>query len=463
MRNETAVFQNRRVTKADLCKKGRKAGLIAESRLGTLPTSTKAFLDVKVPAQTGHAMTFFQKRRNLKHAKELLHHCHAVRHMRRDVLPADALASLATAISGLATARQGRDFAALERALREAEAAATAANPPRALPHLRELTETLVVAFGVAMAFRAYFFQPFKIPTGSMQPTLYGHHSVGRSPDGTPVEPTRFDRLPMKPLKWLFTGKWYNEIIATDAGSVVVSADRANAPGYVTVTVRGKRHKVPQDAYDRDELSIRGYQRVREAGMADAGGHRIEIIGRGMAQSGDRIWAGYQTFGDHVFVNRMKWNFFPPRRGQIMVFGTDGIPDLNPGEHYIKRLVGLPGETLSVRSPYLTVDGEPVTSPETVLRIAEKREAWKNGPRYLGYALTGHAEFMSQIRRIAVRCPLGMEGDVMTLGSDQFLPMGDNTANSFDGRYWGAVPRRRLVGPASCIYWPFSPRWGRVD
>lgn len=408
-------------------------------------------------------MTFLQRHRLRKHADEMLRHCQGVRHMRRDLLSDTVLTRLSAAIDGLTAARRDRAGASLQEAVARAEEAVAAANPPRALPQMRELAETLVVAFGVAMAFRAYFFQPFKIPTGSMQPTLYGHHSVGRTADGAPVEPTWLDHMPLKPLKWLITGEWYDEIVVREGGSVVVSADRARAPGYVTVAVRGRRHKLPHDAFEAGELRIRDLQRVQETAMADSGGTSIDILGRGTALRGDRIWSGYRTFGDHVFVNRMKWYFFPPRRGQIMVFSTDGIADLNAGEHYIKRLAGLPGETVGMRPPFLTVDGREVTAPESVLRVAERRAAWPGGPRYLGYKLTGYAHFPSQVRRMRVRCPLGVEGDALTLGADEFLALGDNTANSFDGRYWGPVPRRRLVGPASCIYWPFSPRWGRVD
>jgi signal peptidase I len=406
-------------------------------------------------------MTFFKTRARRKHAKELLHHCHALRHMRRDILPADVLARLSAAIDGLAATWQGPDAAALAAAVKEAEGVAMAANRPRALPQFRELAETLFVAFGVAMAFRAYFFQPFKIPTGSMQPTLFGHHSVGRHADGSAIEPSFLDRLPFKPLKWIVTGEWFHDIVATEAGTVHVYTDRAKAPGYVFVNVRGKKHRVPQDAFDRGEINVPDRQ---AAGMADSGDTAIRTIARGYAKAGDRLWSGYVTAGDHVFVNRMKWNFFPPRRGQIVVFGTDGIENLSPGEHYIKRLTGLPGETIGIAPPYLTVDGAKVEEPETILRVAEKREAWPNGPHYLGYAYTGYAVIPPQRPGgQPVRCTLGVEGDTLPLDDNQFLAMGDNTGNSYDGRYWGPVPRRRLVGPASCVYWPWSPRWGRVD
>lgn len=375
--------------------------------------------------------------------------------MRRDILAHEEFEQLSMVITRLEEVRQCRDSATVLSVIKAAEESASVLTVPRPLPAMRELVETLVVAFGVAMAFRAYFFQPFKIPTGSMQPTLFGHHSVAHD------QPSIFDRLPLKPLKWLATGEWYHEVTAAEAGSVTVYTDRARAPGYVFVNLRGKAHRIPQDALDRGEIKI---PQREPAGMADSGDRRIRTLARGYARAGDRIWSGYVTAGDHVFVNRMKWYFFPPRRGQIMVFATDGINGLAPGEHYIKRLSGLPGETIGFDPPYLTVDGLPLTEPHTIRRVALKEPAWPDGPHYPGYAYTGYAVIPEQQPGAGpLRCPLGLTGDTLTLGEDEFLALGDNTGNSYDGRFWGPVTRRRLLGPASCVYWPWSPRWGRVD
>jgi signal peptidase I len=266
--------------------------------------------------------------------------------------------------------------------------------------------------------------------------------------------------MPGKPLKWLATGQWYREVVASEGGGVRVYTDRARAPGYVFVAVQGKRYKVPQDAFDRGEINIPNRQ---SAGMADSGDLRVATVAQGTAKPGEKIWAGYVMAGDHVFVNRMKWNFFPPRRGQIMVFATDDIPNLNPGEHYIKRMAGLPDETIGIEPPYLLADGARVTHPDTILKVAEKRAAWKGGPHYKGYTHTGAKVIGAQTPGGEnIICPLGLPGDVIALSGEQYLALGDNTGSSYDSRYWGPVPRKRLVGPASCIYWPWSPRWGGV-
>jgi len=158
--------------------------------------------------------------------------------------------------------------------------------------------------------------------------------------------------------------------------------------------------------------------------------------------------------GDFVFVNRWKWNFCHPRRGEVMVFSTTGIRALQQGTHYIKRMMGLPSETLQVRAPNLLVDGKPVTEPERVGQIARREKLADWAPAYSGFNPGGQ------------RCheqSLATESDVVRLGADQYYAMGDNSFNSFDSRFWGPVPERNLLGPATVVYWPFtSPRLGRI-
>ena len=65
----------------------------------------------------------------------------------------------------------------------------------------KEWLDTFVVAISVAMAFRAYFYEPFKIPTGSMQETLWGYHTQAGAEKGA------WDRFPLSVLKWVVTGE----------------------------------------------------------------------------------------------------------------------------------------------------------------------------------------------------------------------------------------------------------------
>ena len=398
-------------------------------------------------------LDYFRHRSLRKGAKAALQHGRGVWNMRRDILPKDQADALTDSLRRVADARRHRDYDALEKAVEAADAAIAAAAPPRPLAGLRELVETLVVAFGCAMTFRAFFYQPFKIPTGSMQPTLFGHHSEYCE------TPTFFDKMPFKPLKWLLTGKWYCEVIAPATGTVSLGVDRDKAPGYVFVKVAGASFRIPQDAAERGEIRVPDHP---DFGLADAGGVMMHDT-RNIAKRGDRLWSGYSIAGDHVFVNRMRWYFCPPRRGEIVVFSTDGKEHLQPGQFYIKRLAGLPGETISFEAPYLVADGHRVTEPASIRRVENSGEAETPGYRYPGYRYAPQREFMSAgTGRLAI-APLGAPGDTLTLGPDDFLPLGDNTPNSYDARYWGPVARRHLVGTGACVYWPISIRWGHVE
>ena len=434
-------------------------------------------------------MQFFKNRRLRKEAKAVLHDARMLLNMNRDLYGAETAGSFAESIANLQQARRGGDAGALADAVAATSEFANARRPKCVSPGMRELVETIVVAFGVAFAFRAYFFQPFKIPTGSMQPTLYGIHSVTASEE---VKPGIFDRMPFKPAKWLFTGVWYKEVVAKNDGAVSVRQER-DAPGCVVVTVAGRKNKIPQDANDRGDIRVQQQARL---GMADnpadyTGAHA------GFAKKGDLLWAGFVSAGDQLFVNRMAWNFFPPKRDDVVVFATsrqklffsrgaaeaelatgrpmaalkvpnlpvymldEPIRGLEPGQHYIKRLVGLPGETVSVAEPRVVVDGVPVAGLFGMDRVAAMAESATGAPgaRYDGYHNTGDSA-MSGVSKTAPAL-LRTPADSIELG-DEYLPMGDNTLNSYDGRYWGPVPRPNMLGPGAFVYWPLSKRWGAI-
>ena len=78
----------------------------------------------------------------------------------------------------------------------------------------REWLDTLVVAISVAMAFRAYFYEPFKIPTGSMQETLWGHHTVAGTEKGA------WDAFPLSLVKWIGKRRFRERCAACRATTV---------------------------------------------------------------------------------------------------------------------------------------------------------------------------------------------------------------------------------------------------
>ena len=105
----------------------------------------------------------------------------------------------------------------------------------------REWLDTLVVAISVAMAFRAYFYEPFKIPTGSMQKTLWGYHTEANVEKGT------WDAFPLSILKWAWTGSRTVDWKAPVSGTVRC---QPRNDGFATVQVgtSAQTWSIPTDA-----------------------------------------------------------------------------------------------------------------------------------------------------------------------------------------------------------------------
>jgi signal peptidase I len=365
-------------------------------------------------------MSWFGKRDRWKaRAHELHRHARHYRRMNEDRMRPEERDRLLALEERLGSALAGEGREAVEGASTTLESWLLQNVKTRSHPGVRENLEILVVAVGVAMACRTYFIQPFKIPTGSMQPTLYGIQYRAQE------HPTLMDRFPLKLVKWAVFGEWYLSIETKESGYVTSGPTHdPESSSLVSFVVNGRRCRVPTDAVRR--LSVGDFVPK----------HTV-------------LWSGLRVAGDHVFVDRTRWNFSRPRRGQIMVFNTTEIPTLPPKTHYIKRLVGLPGERVSIAPPALLINGEPVMEPEGIARIV--RQELGNG----GYQLIDRRTD-SMPRSPGLRTPL----DIVALKADEYFALGDNTRNSRDGRYWGPVPRANLVGPAVFVYWPVSRRWG---
>ena len=138
---------------------------------------------------------YFKFRNARSQLKGAIRQANAIRNMQRDVAGEVNDRALCDVIASVRqTYRKGRTSGEMQKALEVLSAAVgpgTAWKPlhPNALA---ENFEVLAVAICVAMAFRCYFFEPFKIPTGSMQPTLYGIYSSDQ------FEPGFWDKHPFK-------------------------------------------------------------------------------------------------------------------------------------------------------------------------------------------------------------------------------------------------------------------------
>ena len=354
--------------------------------------------------------------------------------------------------------RDGGEYAGLMQSLRDAWSAMDVAqcrellerlDPPKSFAFGREWLDILVVSISVAMAFRAYFYEPFNIPTGSMQPTLYGNYSKRCSP----AQATFWDKGPQKWLKWALTGEMYECFTAPFDGQI---AFRPTNTGHYDMRVVNPLTGAPSKPMLVPTDVLRG-----SGGDAPVAGE-LPALPNGLrpgdfVRAGQVLWSGYVVTGDFLFVNRWLWNFRHPRRGDVMIFSTTGITGLAQGTHYIKRMTGVPGETLTVKGGRLVVDGRQPMEPRRVAQIQNREKGEAHMYAYAGYRPSGAESYDTPGRTIC------REGDEVNLADDEYYACGDNSPASFDSRWWGPVPGKLLRGRAGGVFWPFgSPRWGVI-
>ena len=128
------------------------------------------------------------------------------------------------------------------------------------------------------------------------------------------------------------------------------------------------------------------------------------------------------TFADRVIANRLAYRFRSPRRGEIVVFRTPPAAAAHcpPGGTFVKRILGLPGETVTMSAGPVTVDG----------RLVDESEY------------------------IRSRDQAGTQSGSWRVPAGHYFLLGDNRTASCDSRTWGSVPKKNLIGPVLARYWP---------
>jgi signal peptidase I len=153
--------------------------------------------------------------------------------------------------------------------------------------------------------------------------------------------------------------------------------------------------------------------------------------------------------GDHLLVN--KFVFGPSATGlerAVLAMGELKRRDVvvfkypeEPERDFIKRVIGLPGETVELRAKKVYINGTALDEPYV---------------HFLPGQQTGNSEF-NEVTSFDVRERYGP----VTVPPNQYFVMGDNRDNSQDSRYWGFLPRELVKGKALVIYWSYEA--GRGD
>ncbi len=119
--------------------------------------------------------------------------------------------------------------------------------------------------------------------------------------------------------------------------------------------------------------------------------------------------------GEYLIVDKLSYKRHEPARGDVIVLKYPK----DPSQYFIKRIIGLPGDSLEIQQGYVTI-----YTPEN-----------PQGYRLMEPYLESQTETVGRIQK-------------MKLGSDEFFVLGDNRTGSSDSRLWGVLPRENIVGRA---------------
>lgn len=340
------------------------------------------------------------------------------------------------------------------------------------LPHepplgwLEENVEVMFVAIVIALGLRAYYLQPFRIPTGSMQPTLNGIV-------GSPMKEDKWPSLPQRLLEMVLRGRSYEKVTAKDDMRLRILSDgngnyrtELEDSQFLHFFSRSMLRTVNGETIRMPAPSTSIYSIGLDETLKNAASNS------GVIPAGTVICEGKIDTGDLVLVDKFSYHFRKPKRGEVFVFNTIDIEGIlkrsgpqGAGSHYIKRLCAVPGDILSVQPPNVLIDGKIAREPG-IQRVAAGQGPYQINPN--GYSFASSFEGSHNGKRLPQY--ISKPTDTFTLsetkrvGMREYAALGDNSGNSLDSRYWGAVKEFNLVGPALFSLWPFTTgHWGLID
>lgn len=132
--------------------------------------------------------------------------------------------------------------------------------------------------------------------------------------------------------------------------------------------------------------------------------------------------------GDRVLMDGRAYRDAKPERGDILIYKTDGLFSSERPQIYVHRLVGLPGETLSLEDGELLANEEPV-------------DLW-NEAGEITYKAHPKCRYLTK------------NGDSIVVPADHYFVVGDNSEHSADSRMWGFLPAKNVIGKGTSRYRP---------
>lgn len=378
----------------------------------------------------------------------------------RDVLAPQAVTNTERALKDYdAAVAAAPNAKGLQEAMQQLEEASRKWIKPYPHAGLRENVEVILVAVAVAMAIRTFFVQPFKIPTGSMQPTLFGvTHKNLLTETNIPV-PTGWAAF----KEWL-QGSSYIHVVAQADGQISPTTPltyfQNGQVQLVEPPVKFLIFNISQSFYlGGVKHTIWFPPDLGEAPLE----YRIGLDPEHVYHKGEDVIKLRMNAGDHLFVDRLSYNFRKPDRGEIIVFETHGIhhPRMPQDQFYIKRLCVLPGERVQIGNDrHMIINGKHLDrdTPHFENVYGFNPDVPPRESEFSGHVNTPVQERYNLYPNLA---PLFPEADtIYTNPPDCYMVFGDNTCNSFDSRAWGSFPASNVIGKYFFVYWPLTSRFG---
>jgi signal peptidase I len=156
--------------------------------------------------------------------------------------------------------------------------------------------------------------------------------------------------------------------------------------------------------------------------------------------------------GDYLLVDKVHYGdggvwrevdpYTPVRHGDIIVFRYP----VNPTQHFVKRVIGLPGDRIRMRNKQVFVNGQPLRESYVIYHDRGNDPYRDNFPDIASPNINVDGRWWLKLRSL-------VQNGEITVPANSYFVLGDNRDQSLDSRYWGFVPRENIIGRPLVIYW----------
>ena len=413
-----------------------------------------------------------------KHAKLVLSGSNKFINFKKDLLQEDKIKEIRIAQQSLKESIKEADQSEVKKKCNLLEKACRASLTSYTRPNaLAENTESLFVSFALIVAFQAFILKTSIIPTNSMQPTLNGINS-------TVIKYQDWPNAAVRLFQKVSHGRSYIKV-DSKIDDQIIGLRQYKTMRFFTKTqiLFENQPPITVSGSARAVAGLNQHTRVITESNSSLSSFNRPIP----VKANETVFQGVVDAGDMVLINKASYHFRKPSRGEVFVFNTRNISEINRkatgkeidengelklifqdqlgGAMYIKRCVGVPGDEITLDGKgNLLINGK-ISQDKGIMRGMEL-QGFGRPDGYKGYTFTDPRASIYYSNPIT-----SPEKKIILKGKDhmqfaEYAAFGDNTENSSDSRYWGAVKEYNLEGPALLTLWPFShealPHWGII-